>query len=201
MITHEALWRGIDRIAHHLGLSTSALSKRCGFDPTALNISKRVYGKEQRKRWPSSDTIVSILNFAHLDFSDLQEFMNNENAGDYMHPPMITENNGGLVNADGIGASEHVRFPGVRTGPGSYAMRVESSDYEPIYRYGSVVIAEPAKEVREGDRVVVRMGDKLVLARLDGFWHGDMTLSDIGRHNSIGNEPAEFAHRITYATQ
>ncbi|KFL25468.1 hypothetical protein JP75_25735, partial [Devosia riboflavina] len=42
MLSHRAIWDGIDGVAKRHGLSVSALAKLAGLDPTAFNPSKRV---------------------------------------------------------------------------------------------------------------------------------------------------------------
>ena len=38
---HKDIWRGIDQLAAHHGLTPSGLARRAGLDPTAFNPSKR----------------------------------------------------------------------------------------------------------------------------------------------------------------
>jgi phage repressor protein C with HTH and peptisase S24 domain len=60
VLSHQAVWEGIDAIARRHGLSPSALAKLAGLDPTALNPSKRI-SKDGRERWPSTESIAKIL--------------------------------------------------------------------------------------------------------------------------------------------
>ncbi len=38
---HKDIWRGLDQLAAHHGLSASGLARRAGLDPTSFNPSKR----------------------------------------------------------------------------------------------------------------------------------------------------------------
>ena len=50
MLTHAQIWKALDRLAVHAGLSTSGLAKKAGLDPTAFNMSKRI-STEGRERF------------------------------------------------------------------------------------------------------------------------------------------------------
>jgi phage repressor protein C with HTH and peptisase S24 domain len=59
-LTHSDVWRSIDLLAAKHGLSTSALARRSGLDPTAFNPSKR-RSPTGKPHWPSTETIAKIL--------------------------------------------------------------------------------------------------------------------------------------------
>ena len=60
MLTHKAIWRGIDHLAERKGLSASGLAKKAGLDPTTFNKSKRTT-KQGKSRWPSTESVSKIL--------------------------------------------------------------------------------------------------------------------------------------------
>ena len=60
MLTHKAIWRGIDLLAERNRLSASGLAKRAGLDPTTFNKSKRIT-KQGKSRWPSTESVSKIL--------------------------------------------------------------------------------------------------------------------------------------------
>ncbi len=62
-MTHTGIWAAVDKVAEIMGLTPSALARRCGMDATAFNKSKRctTYGQP---RWPSSQTIAKIIETA-----------------------------------------------------------------------------------------------------------------------------------------
>ena len=51
-MTHDDVWRAIERFATEHGMSCSGLAKCSGLDPTTFNRSKR-WSKEGQPRWPS----------------------------------------------------------------------------------------------------------------------------------------------------
>ena len=61
MLTHKAIWRGIDLLAAKNRLSASGLAKRAGLDPTTFNKSKRTT-KQGKPRWPSTESLSKILD-------------------------------------------------------------------------------------------------------------------------------------------
>ena len=58
---HKDLWRAVDHLADCKGISRSALARSAGLDPTIFNRSKRG-GGVNKERWPSSESIVKVLN-------------------------------------------------------------------------------------------------------------------------------------------
>ena len=60
MLTHDQIWTALDRLAERAGLTTSALAKRAGLDPTTFNKSKRITA-EGRERWPSTESVAKSL--------------------------------------------------------------------------------------------------------------------------------------------
>jgi hypothetical protein len=70
MMRHADIWRGIDRLAAHNGLSASGLARLAGLDATAFNPSKRT-AKDGRPRWPSTESVASALSAVGAGFDDL----------------------------------------------------------------------------------------------------------------------------------
>ncbi len=60
MISHEDIWKAIDRFAEAHGYSPSGLARKAGLDPTAFNKSKR-HSPKGNPRWPSMESIAKIL--------------------------------------------------------------------------------------------------------------------------------------------
>src|SRR3954463_13847754 len=52
MLTHDQIWRALDRLAERAGLSASGLAKKSGLDPTTFNKSKRVTPEGRPPRPP-----------------------------------------------------------------------------------------------------------------------------------------------------
>ena len=74
MLTHEQVWRGIDRLALRNQLSASGLAKKAGLDPTTFNKSKRVT-KEQKLRWPSTESLAKILDATHTTLAEFVQLV------------------------------------------------------------------------------------------------------------------------------
>ncbi|MCB2012391.1 MAG: helix-turn-helix transcriptional regulator, partial [Geminicoccaceae bacterium] len=69
MLTHDQVWRGVDRLALRNELSASGLAKRAGLDPTTFNKSKRIT-KEGKLRWPSTESVAKILEATQTSMMD-----------------------------------------------------------------------------------------------------------------------------------
>jgi phage repressor protein C with HTH and peptisase S24 domain len=69
-MTHEDIWKAIERFANNHKMSCSGLAKNSGLDPTTFNKSKR-WSKEGQPRWPSTLSISKILSSTG---SNIEEF-------------------------------------------------------------------------------------------------------------------------------
>ena len=69
MLTHQAIWRGIDMLAERNRLSASGLAKRAGLDPTTFNKSKRTT-KQGKPRWPSTESLSKVLEATSTTMTD-----------------------------------------------------------------------------------------------------------------------------------
>ena len=78
MLTHELVWKSVDRIAIQLNLTPSGLAQRAGLDATTLNKSKRV--RDGRPHWPSMATIAKILNVAGMSLGQWGEIIDDRQA-------------------------------------------------------------------------------------------------------------------------
>ena len=169
MLSHKAVWEGIDAIARRHGLSVSALAKLAGLDPTAFNPSKRI-SKDGRARWPSTESIAKILEATGENFDAFLAA-----TGAYMQPPPIHRTvpllglaqagAGGFFDSAGFPAGQgwdEVNLPVVEEG--TYALEVHGDSMLPLYREGDKVIVSATEQVRRGDRVAVctRSGEVMV---------------------------------------
>lgn len=75
-MTHEDVWRAIERFANEHGMSCSGLARCSGLDPTTFNKSKR-WTKEGQPRWPSTNSISKILSSTGADIQDFTKFIDN----------------------------------------------------------------------------------------------------------------------------
>lgn len=174
MLSHAAVWDGIDAIARRHGISVSALAKLAGLDATAFNISKRV-SKDGRQRWPSTESISKILEATGESFDSFLSgtgafIQNAAGTGDPAVPLL------GLAQAGTGGFFDSAGFPvgqgwdEVRLNTmgedGTYALEVSGDSMVPLYREGDILIVAPGEQVRRGDRVVVRTRDGEVMVKV-----------------------------------
>ena len=73
-MTHEDVWRAIERFATEHGMSCSGLAKCSGLDPTTFNRSKR-WSREGQPRWPSTNSISKILASTGSTIDDFTKYI------------------------------------------------------------------------------------------------------------------------------
>ena len=175
MLSHRAIWDGIDALARRHGHSVSALAKLAGLDATAFNVSKRV-SKDGRERWPSTESISKILDATGESFETFLAgsgaFLQLGGAG----RPSPTVPLLGLAQAGSGGFFDSAGFPAGQgwdevalPSPGDngiYALEVTGDSMEPLYREGDRIVVSPSEQVRRGDRVVVKTRDGEVMAKI-----------------------------------
>jgi phage repressor protein C with HTH and peptisase S24 domain len=162
MLSHNAVWDGIDAIARRHGLSTSALAKLAGLDATAFNPSKRV-SKDGRQRWPSTESIWKILEATGEGFDAFiagsGAYMQVNSSVEARTVPLLglaQAGAGGFFDSAGFPAGQgwdEVKLPSVEDG--TYALEVHGDSMVPLYREGDRVIVSASEQVRRGDRVAV----------------------------------------------
>ncbi len=79
-MTHEDVWRAIERFAMAHNMSCSGLAKCSGLDPTTFNKSKR-WSKEGQPRWPSTNSISKILSSTGSKIQDFTKYIDNPDNG------------------------------------------------------------------------------------------------------------------------
>jgi phage repressor protein C with HTH and peptisase S24 domain len=176
MISHDAIWIAIDRLAESAGFSTSGLARKAGLDPTAFNRSKRI-SPEGKPRWPSTESISKVLTVTGATMTDFIALIETREViittTSAARPiPLI-----GLAQAgrDGFfddagfpaGAGwDEVRFPDVHPiDDHAYALEIQGDSMMPLYRDGDIVVVSPAATLRKGDRVVVKTRKGEVMAK------------------------------------
>ena len=211
MLSHKAVWDGIDAIARRHGLSASALAKLAGLDPTAFNPSKRI-SRDGRERWPSTESIAKILEATGESFDAFVAA-----TGAYLQPgsaggrtvPLLglaQAGIGGFFDSAGFPAGQgwdEVRLPNVEEG--SYALEVQGDSMLPLYREGDKVIVSPTEQVRRGDRVAVctRSGE-VMLKVLQRQTERRVELASINPDYPVrvlDSNEVEWMRRIIWASQ
>lgn len=175
MLSHRAIWEGIDALARRHGHSVSALAKLAGLDATAFNVSKRV-SKDGRERWPSTESISKILEATGESFDTFwsgSTFMQLGGSASTSNPtvPLLglaQAGTGGFFDSAGFPAGQgwdEITLPTPGEG-GIYALEVQGDSMEPLYREGDRIVVSPTEQVRRGDRVVVKTRDGEVMAKI-----------------------------------
>lgn len=174
-LSHDMIWRAIDRLAATFGYSASGLAKQAGLDPTSFNKSKRV-SPDGKPRWPSTESIARILAATGAtmgEFLSLIDESDELKQKDASIIPLIgfaQAGAKGYFDEDGYPAGDawdEVRFPDVSTASdqAAFALEINGDSMEPLYREGDVLVVSTAQAARRGDRVVVRTQKGEVMAK------------------------------------
>lgn len=164
---HKDIWRGLDLLAAHHGLTASALAKRAGLDPTSFNPSKRE-AADGRPRWPSTESLARVLDAVGAGFDDFAALVEGRRGGSAPLIGFAQAGQDGFFDDAGfpVGAGwKEVRFPGLGTET-VYALEISGGSVEPAYRAGDRIIVAPGAEVKPGDRVVARTTDGKMMAKV-----------------------------------
>jgi phage repressor protein C with HTH and peptisase S24 domain len=163
MFTHEEVWLGIDRLARHHGLTPSGLARRAGLDPTTFNPSKRIT-KEDKPRWPSTESLAKILTATATPFSQYVAMMSDEGAKvespsqrmrcialEQAHRATLFDEAGFPIGNDW----DEIDFPNLDDRH-AYAVEVHGDAMSPTYRDGDLLIVSPGASIRRHDRVLLK---------------------------------------------
>jgi phage repressor protein C with HTH and peptisase S24 domain len=172
MLTHKQVWNAIDTIAERYGYSASGLAKKSGLDPTSFNPSKR-NGPDGRPRWPTMESISRLLQASGASMEEFADLL----IGRRGQPPKLRQlpllgfakaGKGGFFDDSGFPAGngwDEIEVPGV-TDANAYALEITGDSMLPVYREGDIIVISPSATVRKGDRVVVRLQDGQVMAKV-----------------------------------
>jgi phage repressor protein C with HTH and peptisase S24 domain len=173
---HDDVWRAIDTLAAEHGLSPSGLARKSGLDPTSFNLSKR-RSPDGRSRWPSTESLAKIFAATGTGIEAFTALVTGARAlpergtkarGRIPLIGMAQAGQAGFFDDGGypVGAGwDDVELP--QTGDANaYALAISGDSMEPVYRAGDAIIVSPAAPVRAGDRVVARIADGAVMAKL-----------------------------------
>lgn len=210
MLQHAEIWRAIDRLANHRGMSPSGLAKRAGLDPTTFNKSKRIT-KDGKFRWPSTESISKILQASGATLGEFMSLLDDGMGSTvYQKLPLIgfaQAGNEGYFDDAGYPAGsgwDEILFPDSND-PHAYAIEISGDSMEPLYRDGDVVIVSPQANLRRGDRVILKTRDGEVLAKLLRRRTAQKvelhSLNPAHEDRSIPVENVEWIARITWASQ
>jgi phage repressor protein C with HTH and peptisase S24 domain len=163
MLTHKAIWQGIDLLAERNRLSASGLAKRAGLDPTTFNKSKRIT-KQGKSRWPSTESVSKILEATSTSMAEFVGLIDEGGAGAAVPTRRVRclslsqMEREQAFDASGFpqaGPWEDIEFPAI-SDDSAYAIELDRDLIPPVLRAGDMLIVSPRSSVRRHDRVVVR---------------------------------------------
>jgi len=169
MLTHDQIWKALDRLAAHAGMSPSGLAKRAGLDPTTFNKSKRVTA-DGRERWPSTESIAKALAATGASVDAFVQLIQDSQQAQAQAVPLLgfaEAGTGGYFDDGGFPVGkgwDEVAFPAVND-EHAYALEISGDSMKPAYRDGDVIIVSPGAPIRRGDRVVVKTRDGEVMVK------------------------------------
>ncbi len=170
MLTHTSLWLAIDRLAENRGLTPSGLARKAGLSATLFNPSKRI--KNGRPRWPSTESLASILGATQCSLEDFVALIEAKQRVKSKIPLFtLTQaasnslfDQGGRICKD---LGDFMTLPAVHDGA-AFALEIDNETLEPHYPKGCRLILSPTEKPRRGEAVGVRtvQGD-LFIKRLN----------------------------------
>ncbi|MEE9347316.1 MAG: helix-turn-helix transcriptional regulator [Robiginitomaculum sp.] len=170
MFKHRDIWSALDRLALRFGMSTSALARRAGLDPTTFNKSKR-QNAAGKPRWPSTESLSKVLMVMGVEFEDFAAMVTQKGArASGLNVPLIgwaQAGDEGFFDDGGFpvgGGWDEVRVPGIKD-ENVYALEISGDSMSPVLRAGDRVLIAPNEQVRRGDRVVVKTLGGEVMAK------------------------------------
>ena len=176
MLNHQDIWAALDNLALKFSMSTSAMARQAGLDPTTFNKSKR-QSPDGKARWPSTESLSKVLNVLGVGFEDFAAMTATNEAkrfGQSMgaNVPLIglaQAGSAGFFDAAGLPIGEGwdtVRVPGARD-ENIYALQISGDPMGPCLRHGDRVIIAPDETIRRGDRIVVKLrGGEILIKEL-----------------------------------
>jgi phage repressor protein C with HTH and peptisase S24 domain len=166
MLTHKAIWRGIDLLAERNRLSASGLAKRAGLDPTTFNKSKRIT-KQGKSRWPSTESLSKILDATATSMGDFVGLIAESGEGSpaparrvrcLSLSQMEREPAFDAAGFPQAGPWEDIEFPSI-SDDNAYAVELDRDVMPPVLRAGDMLIISPKSSVRRHDRIILRHRD------------------------------------------
>jgi len=184
-LSHAQIWKAIDGLARHEGLSVSALARRAGLDATSFNPSKRFGpGEPPRPRWPSTESLTRILTATGLSLGEFAAL-----ARDAAERPSTVP----LLGMAQAGQDGYFDDAGLPVGDGwqqtdlprardsLLSLQIVGDSMTPLYREGDrLIVDREASDVRKGDRVVVRTtGGETLAKEVSGLTAKAVTLTSV----------------------
>jgi len=212
MLTHEQIWRGVDRLALRNGLSPSGLAKRAGLDPTTFNKSKRVT-QDGKQRWPGTESLSKILEATQTSMAEFVTLID-ETPGPAQRVAelrlksirlsQVSEESFDKAGFPSAGEWEDVEFPAIED-PRAYIIELDRDGTQAFCRPGSLVVVSPSSSVRRHDRIVLKSKEgTLLLGTVKRKTAQHHTLIDTGAQpdeTTIATKDIAWVARILWVSQ
>ncbi len=207
-LTHASIWRAIDAVARRKGLSTSALARKAGLDPTTFNQSKRMTSTG-RERWPSTESIAKVLAASDVSFTEFAASATSRAARPAEAVCQAIPIRA-VWNDDGLDLSIGGKAPGKRAplfrasgldGKDAFAIEVRNARLEPLCRRNQVLIVVPECAPRPGMLLAVQHDGAQafvgMLEKADGLhWH--MRCVPGGERLSVPSADVRWSARVLF---
>ncbi|WP_291862969.1 helix-turn-helix transcriptional regulator [Bradyrhizobium sp.] len=208
MLTHDQIWTALDRLAERAGITTSALAKRAGLDPTTFNKSKRITA-EGRERWPSTESVAKSLAATNTSIDTFVQLIGDSPRTVQSVPLLGFAQAGTGVDFDDGGYPvgkgwDETGLPAVND-EHAYALEISGDSMKPVYRDGDVILVSPGTPIRRGDRVVVKAtGGEMMVKELKRRTARTLELASLNPGHvdrTLAAEDVEWIARIVWASQ
>ena len=208
MLTHDQIWAALDRLAGRAGITTSALAKRAGLDPTTFNKSKRITA-DGRERWPSTESVAKSLTATNTSIDTFVQLIG-DSPRTVQSVPLLgfaQAGAGGYFDDGGYPSGkgwDEVGLPAV-SDEHAYALEISGDAMKPAYRDGDVIVVSPGTPIRRGDRVVVKTtGGEVMVKELKRRTAKTLELASLNPaqvDRALAAGEVEWIARIVWASQ
>lgn len=212
MLTHDQIWRGVDRLALRNGFSPSGLAKRAGLDPTTFNKSKRVT-PDGKQRWPGTESLSKILEATQTSMADFVTLIDDtptvqsrslELKLKSIRLSEITDDSFDKSGFPGDGEWEEVEFPSIDD-PRAYIVELDKDVAQDFCRPGSLLVVSPSNSVRRHDRIMLKLkSGGLRFGAVKRKTAQQYTLSESGRDDHeviVATKEIAWIVRIVWVSQ
>jgi len=169
-LSHAQIWKAIDGLARHEGLSVSGLARRAGLDATSFNPSKRFGpGDPPRPRWPSTESLTRVLTATGLSLGEFAALARDAAQRPTTVPMlgMAQAGQDGFFDDAGLPVGDGWQQTDLpRPRDSLLSLQIVGDSMIPLYREGDrILVDREACDIRKGDRVVVRTAGGETLAK------------------------------------
>ena len=203
---YEQVWEAVDKLAKLNGLSPSGLAKKAGLDATTFNKSKRTR-PDGKKRWPSLDSLNKIIEVCDISFDEFfalsedNDIEKNSHSIPYIEYSRLLDHEDNISITSDKNSWQRIHFPDGHDN--LYALDINTDDFAPFYRCGTLLILSQESEIRCGDRIVVHTDNNIIIHEFVRRTATTLELKDIlsAEKLSLKVENVRFVHRIVWASQ